>query len=236
MRATLVAQPLDSGGARGIPDASRRPRRHDAAPWFCVPGAALTFRPALRLNRLLVRRRPLLLAVAAFALGIWGLWIGLRPTEPALLEPARLLAEAPPAAGTAVPPQSIPWPLSPQGELQAHALLRQRFDRLLASAGNSEAALAVARDTLALEAQTELGAAATAEVLRLWDAYLNLQRHQWQVAVDLQRISTWDDALAERQRVRRDLLGEDWAQAFYGEDERRLRAWMAEQRAGRPQP
>lgn len=193
----------------------------------------VSLRPTVRLNRLLVRRRPLLLAAAAFLLGCWGLWIGLRPHEP-VLEPARLLAEAPPAAGqttpAAAPPQATPWPLSSQGELLAHRLLRQRFDRLLASAGDSEAALVVARDTLALEAQSELGATQAVEVLRLWDAYLALQRHPWQVAVDLQRMSTWEAALQERQQVRRELLGEAWAQAFYGEDERRLREWMAEQR------
>lgn len=191
----------------------------------------MSVRPALRLNRLLVRRRPLLLAGAAFLLGLWGLWTGLRPGEPAL-EPARLLAEAPPAAGApaSATVQALPWPLDPQGQLQAHRLLRQRFDRLLANAGDSEAALAVARDTLALEAQSELGAGQASEVLRLWDAYLALQRRQWQVRVDLQRMSTWDEALHERQQVRREVLGEAWAQAFYGEDERRLREWMAERR------
>ncbi|MBN8505348.1 MAG: hypothetical protein J0L58_12815 [Burkholderiales bacterium] len=196
----------------------------------------MTSRPTLRLSRLLARRRPFLLAVAAFLLGLWGMWIGLSASEAADLEPARLLAEAPPAAGAALPSQAIPWPLNPQGELLAHRLLRQRFDRLLASAGDSEAALAVARDTLALEAQTELGPMPAAEVLRIWDAYLNLQRRRWQVPVDLQRISTWDEALAERQRVRRELLGEEWAQAFYGEDERLLRSWMDDQRAGQAQP
>lgn len=187
----------------------------------------------LRLLRLLRRWR---LHGAALLLVVGAAWMAW--TLPVREDPAQLLGSQPPAVGVsplstapAVAPELQVWPLDAQGLLQPSPLLRQRFDRLLLNA-DPEAA----RATLEQQARTELPPAHHETVLQLWDAYQRLQRHPWQARVDLHRPETWPVALAERQRVRREQLGEAWAQAFFGDEEQRLQAWMAQRSAGRQPP
>ncbi len=128
------------------------------------------------------------------------------------------------------------WGLDAQGRLQPSRALRWRFDHILSQVGE--------RDTQAMRAQLQallqgLQAApgSLEALLTLWDRYLELQQWRWQVVVDLQRPDTWRAALAERQRVRWQLLGPAWAQAFFAEEERALLSSIEARESGRqPEP
>jgi len=128
------------------------------------------------------------------------------------------------------------WGLDAQGRLQPSRALRWRFDHILSQVGE--------RDTQAMRAQLQallqgvkVAPGSLEALLTLWDRYLELQQWRWQVVVDLQRPETWRAALAERQRVRWQLLGPAWAQAFFAEEDRALLSSIEAREAGRqPEP
>jgi hypothetical protein len=178
----------------------------------------------LRLLRLMRRPRLRIAAFALLAAAALAWWL-----QPDRVDPAALLAQQPTAAGRATEPPL--WPLDAEGQLQPHRALRERFDQLLAQAPPP-----AARALLAQQASAELRPEQAEAVLRLWDAYLALQQQDWQVPVDLNRPETWAEALAERHAARREQLGSEWALAFYGADEARVRAFLAERGSAQPSP
>src|SRR5206468_3049432 len=70
------------------------------------------------------------------------------------------------------------------------------------------------------------GADAAQGVIDVWQRYLALQRHHFQSPVSLQDRSTWAPAFAERQQLRRQILGLELAQAFYADEERQFAALL----------
>jgi lipase chaperone LimK len=130
------------------------------------------------------------------------------------------------------------WGVNSQGQLQASRTLRQRFDYYLSLIG--EMPLASIESLLQQDAKKSLKEPALSQVLSVWRNYVKLQQHAWQHAVDLKNPATWSTALAERQTVRRQILGADWAYAFYAEDERELQAMLSQvnspTRAVQPNP
>lgn len=133
------------------------------------------------------------------------------------------------------------WALDPGSGLPMPSLrLRQRFDHLLSQLG--ERPLSAIRAQLQQRLQADrLSPAAQAAVLARFDAYLAVQQFRYLLAVDLQQPHSWAAALAERQRVRRQLLGAAWAEAFYGDEERALQRSLAQlrgevQAAPEPEP
>lgn len=102
--------------------------------------------------------------------------------------------------------------------LAPSADLRRRFDQLLTTLGESSAE--ELRQLVGWLADQDLGPSGAVAVLEVWDRYLRLQQHSYREAMDLQQPQRWPLVLQERQRVRRDALGSDWAEAFYGAEER----------------
>lgn len=120
------------------------------------------------------------------------------------------------------------WALDAQGRLQPSRALRRRFDHLLLLR-DGEASTATLARAIQEDVQAVAGPAAATQVLEIWQRYLHLLDMRFQTRVDLARPETWGPALAERQRARRDQLGLDWAQAFYGEEEAELQALINQQ-------
>lgn len=112
------------------------------------------------------------------------------------------------------------WGVSAQGQLRASRALRQRFDYYLSLTG--EMPLASIEALLQKAAQGSLKEPALGQVLGLWRKYVQLQQHSWQHAVDVRQSTTWSAALTERQIVRRQILGADWAHAFYAAEDSQL--------------
>jgi lipase chaperone LimK len=112
------------------------------------------------------------------------------------------------------------WGLDANGTLQPSLALRRRFDHVQQLQGQ----LNLAQITAYLTdlARQDLTPAQAAAVLQVWAHYLQLQQHPYQVVVRLDDPDSLAAALAERQQARRQGLGPDWAQAFYGEEEAAL--------------
>lgn len=109
-----------------------------------------------------------------------------------------------------------------QGRLKPALALRRRFDQLLTLQG--EATLEQIAAFAEHDASTALGPAGAQQVMQVWRRYLELMRYEFRTRVDLRDRNSWAAALAERQPVRRNLLGAEWAAAFYAEEEAQLQA------------
>ncbi|WP_374586873.1 lipase secretion chaperone [Ideonella dechloratans] len=118
--------------------------------------------------------------------------------------------------------------LDAQGRLIPDRAVRRRFDQLLSTLG--EATIEELGALLQQQARAELGSDdGAAQVMAVWERYLQLQR-QLAPAGSTGSAPTADSlalALQERARQRRLVLGNDWAEAFYGDEEAALQARLS---------
>lgn len=145
---------------------------------------------------------------------------------------------SPAQARPARPPQDLMHDLFTEGSLREASLdgdwgrwtgeqlmptlaLRRRFDQLLTTVG--EASLPELRDLVAWLSEQDLGPQGAQAVLAVWDRYVRLLQHSFRDGADPAQPQRWGMALAEHQRVRREILGPAWADAFYREDEAAVR-------------
>lgn len=112
------------------------------------------------------------------------------------------------------------WRADAAGQLVVERAVRRRFDYWLSAMGEWQPD-ALGAHMLAA-ARRELPAPAAAQLQALWTRYVELQRHAWQRTARPAEPATWRAALEERQSVRRQLLGRDWAEAFYADEEQAL--------------
>ncbi len=112
------------------------------------------------------------------------------------------------------------WGLDAQGKLHPSLALKRRFDQLLTLLG--ETTLAQLQQYIEAAVRAKAGPQAAAEVLAIWQRYVQLVGTAFQQAVDPRDWRTWQAALAEQHRVRHALLGPAWADAFYRDEERQL--------------
>jgi lipase chaperone LimK len=108
------------------------------------------------------------------------------------------------------------------GEMGARGLqpslgLRHRFDQLLTT--NGELNLTEIRAMVQALAERDLGSDA-ATVMAAWDRYETLRKTPPRTQPDSKDLQTWLLLLQEQQTLRRQILGEEWATAFFAEDEK----------------
>lgn len=120
------------------------------------------------------------------------------------------------------------------GTLVPGRALRERFDSYL-PLGKGVTMVEV-RAALEQDALADLGQANSVQVLAIWDRYARLQNHDWQQPFNGTEPKGWQATLNEQHRVRRQLLGADWAEAFFGEDEAALQRRIASLVASPRQP
>lgn len=111
------------------------------------------------------------------------------------------------------------------GQLVPGHALRDRFDSYL-PLGRGVTMVEV-RAALALDAQADLGPVLSPQVLVVWDRYARLQTYEWRVPFNSADSATWQATLNEQHQVRRQLLGVDWAEAFFAEDEAAMQRRIA---------
>ncbi len=126
------------------------------------------------------------------------------------------------------------WEARADGQLQPTIALRRRFDQLLSLLG--EATLDELHGFIAYDVENLAGPEAAQRVLDVWQRYVMLQQHAFRSHPDMRDRRTWAAALAERQQVRRQLLGADVAAAFYADDEQQLQALIQGQPPVAPAP
>lgn len=112
------------------------------------------------------------------------------------------------------------------GEIGPHGLvpslaLRQRFDQLMTTLG--EVNTTELRAMVQSLAERDLGRDA-AQVMAVWDRYMALINAPLASRPDLSDPQQWLAVLREQQAQRRQMLGADWATAFFADDEAQLSA------------
>jgi lipase chaperone LimK len=118
--------------------------------------------------------------------------------------------------------------VGPQGLLPSMAL-RRRFDQLMTTIG--ELSPTELRAMVQALAERDLGPDATA-VMAIWDRYVALTNAPLSVRPDPNNPQQWLVVLREQQAMRQNMLGADWASAFFAEEEAQLRATVAQLTSG----
>lgn len=113
-----------------------------------------------------------------------------------------------------------PWGTAPGQPVQPNRALRDRFDFYLL--GMSEASLTELTALVHDHALRDLGMGAARTVDDIWHRYLQLQQHRFALEANPSNLASMQAALQEHQQVRTQLLGADWARAFYIEEETSL--------------
>ncbi len=193
-------------------------------------------------------------AAGALSLGAW--WVGAEQaatpgsagSAPAVAKPTAIAVTAQAAAPSPGFVQPLPlaralpaslqdteadggWRADARGQLVVELAVRRRFDYWLTSLGEWQPDEIGARVMDA--ARRDLPPPAAAQLQALWTRYVELQRFAWQRAAQPADRGTWRAALEERQSVRRQLLGRDWAEAFYADEEQAMWAGILDWEAGR---
>lgn len=137
--------------------------------------------------------------------------------QPTAIEPTALSTEGTSLDGTQ---SDGDWGVGSDGQLRASRALRQKFDYYLSLIG--EKPLVDIEALVLNEARASLKEPALSGVTDVWRRYVQLQQHAWRLQVDLRQPTQWSAAHAERQTVRRQILGAEWAHAFYAEEESQL--------------
>ena len=137
------------------------------------------------------------------------------------------------------------WGVFRGGQLQPSFALRQRFDYLLTLRG--EASSSELRHWLAQQARLDIASSASPpeiatehllQVLVLWDNYhaLLAQPSATAATPDLSNAQSLASALAARQIERQQLLGPQWAAAFYAEEDAALQDFAQRRQLANAQP
>lgn len=104
-----------------------------------------------------------------------------------------------------------------QGRLQPDLALRRRFEYYLLAQG--EVTLAEIRSLIAEDACAGRSPDVVAEMLAVFDKYWQLRTYTPRHAFNTNERSTWMPAFEEQKAVRRQMLGPQWADAFFRDDE-----------------
>lgn len=118
------------------------------------------------------------------------------------------------------------------GKLVACPELRKRFEYY--TLGLGEVGIADIRTLVDDEARRAHGDELAAAIMAIWDKHWQVRTHAWRSAFLQSDPSTWRAALEEQRLVRRQILGEDWAKAFYTDDEAKLQQLIAQIEQGQP--
>lgn len=118
--------------------------------------------------------------------------------------------------------------------LQPCAGLRGRFEYYLLAIG--EVPLAAIRTLVTDEAERDLGPKLAAEVMGIWDRYLQVRGYKPRATFQQDQLHTWMPVLSELRAQRRQILGAEWAQAFYADEEANFERMYAQIQSGMPPP
>lgn len=120
------------------------------------------------------------------------------------------------------------------GQLKPCAELRKRFEYYILGLG--EVAIGDIRTLVADEAGKANGEAMAKQIMAIWDKYWQLRNHPYRNKFDQSDRSTWMPVFEEQKAIRRELLGAEWAKAFFEQDEATFKQYYAQLESGQPPP
>ncbi len=112
--------------------------------------------------------------------------------------------------------------------------LRGRFEYYLLALG--EVPMAGIRTLVADEAERDVGVKLAAEVMAMWDRYLQIRGYKPRTPFQQEQLHTWMPVLEDLRAQRRQVLGAEWAQAFYADEEGSFERLYAQIQSGMPPP
>jgi lipase chaperone LimK len=118
--------------------------------------------------------------------------------------------------------------------LQACPELRKRFEYYILGVG--EVGINDIRTLVADEARRAQGENLANDIMAIWDKYWQLRTYAWRNRFEQADRSTWMPVFEEQRQVRRQILGADWAKAFFDQDEANFKAYYAQLESGAPPP
>lgn len=118
--------------------------------------------------------------------------------------------------------------LAPCGEL------RRRFEYYILGLG--EVTIDDIKGLVADEARRAHGEALATDIMAIWDKYWQLRTYNWRNKFDQADRSSWMPVFEEQRSVRRQILGQEWAKAFFEEDEANFQQYHAQLESGLPPP
>lgn len=120
------------------------------------------------------------------------------------------------------------------GKLSPCNGLRRRFEYYLLGMG--EVTVADIRTLVNDEARRANGEELGDAIMAMWDKYWRLRTHEFRNAFVQSDRNTWMPAFEEQRMVRRQVLGEDWARAFFDDEEAKFKQYVAQAESGQPPP
>jgi lipase chaperone LimK len=112
--------------------------------------------------------------------------------------------------------------------------LRTRFEYYILGLG--EVSIGEIRALIEDEARRAHGDKLGAEIMALFDKYWQVRTHEYRNTFVQTDRSTWLPVFEEQKAVRRQLLGEPWAQAFFADDEASFKTYYAQLDSGSAPP
>lgn len=122
------------------------------------------------------------------------------------------------------------WSIGPDGKPQPDIRLRRRFENYLLALG--EATLPEIRALVQDDARRAVGDVSAAAILQVWDKYMTLREHAFHTRFNQSDRSTWRPFFEELKSVRRQILGRDWAQAFFAAEEAEFEQFIGQLESG----
>jgi lipase chaperone LimK len=112
--------------------------------------------------------------------------------------------------------------------------LRSRFEYYVLGLG--EVTIEEIRGLIQDEAQRAHGPELAGQIMAIWDKYWQIRTYNWRNKFVQSDRSTWMPVFEEQRTVRRQLLGQPWAEAFYKDDEQHFQEYYAQLESGLPPP
>lgn len=126
------------------------------------------------------------------------------------------------------------WCVTPDKQLKPCKGLRGRFEYYILGLG--EVTIAEIRGLVQDEARRDHGDKLAAEITDLFDKYWKIRTYDWKNQFVQSDRSTWMPVFEEQRSVRRQILGQSWAEAFFADDEKHFLEYFAQLESGQPAP
>lgn len=112
--------------------------------------------------------------------------------------------------------------LDANGRLTPGRSIRYRFDQLLTLQGEVE--LNDLSGYVEAASRKSLGGPGGAQLADLWEKYIALLKREYRHELNATQPGGWAAALQERKLARREAFGPEWAEQFFGDEEREFEA------------